>query len=273
MALVPMAATVPDLTPSGLLDFFRGLSVAVRGLGLVFSTPRLARLTWAVAGVTLLTIVGLVWGLWHAVPALVGWAWTPPATWWGKALFTLLEVLLFLLALVAGANTLPLMIAAPLMDPISLETERQVGVPVAADGSLARTVREVARAVGNALGRLVVLSLGQLLLLPLLLIPVVGGPAWTALSWTWTALWVAQAYLDVPMARHLYGLGHEVSALRRRPLLCLGFGAGVALMLWVPLLNCFFVPVAVVGGTLLFRGLVAAGNLPPPEGLAPAPEA
>jgi len=256
------AIRTPDLTRRGPLDFFRGFALPLRALGLVFSTRPLALLTFGVAFITGLTLAGLGFGLWHGVPALVDWAWTPPATWWAKAGHRALEVLVFLLAFVAGANTLPLMLAAPLMDPISVATEGLLGFPPT-EGGLRRIVREVLRAWANAIVRLLILACGQLLLLVLLLIPGVGGPIWTVLSWTWTSIWVCAAYLDVPMARHLYGFGDELAALKKRPAVCLGFGLAVALMLWVPLLNFFFVPVAIVAGTLLFRALLAAGTIAP----------
>ncbi|MBI5547036.1 MAG: EI24 domain-containing protein [Deltaproteobacteria bacterium] len=266
----PAPLRAPDLKRSGLLDPLRGFTIGLRGLGLVFSTPRLARLTSAVAAITALTLIGLAVGLWHAVPAALQWAWTPPDTWWARSLFTLLEVLSFLLLFVAGAVTLPMMLAAPLMDPISVATERLLGYEASSEGGLGRTLRETTRAVVNALLRLFVLLLGQAVLLLLLLIPGVGGPLWTVLSWLWTALWATAAYLDVPMARHLYPFSHEAAALKRRTGVCLGFGAAVALMLWVPLLNFFFVPVAIVGSTLLFRGRVASGDIPSPEAVADA---
>lgn len=261
------AVPTPDLSRAGPLDLFRGFALPLRALGLVFSTPALSRLALAVAAVTAATLIALGVALWHGAPALVDWLWPAPPTWWGRALHGLLTAIAFLLPFVAGANTLPLILAAPLMDPISIHTERLLGHDEVVEGGLGRFAQEIVRAIGNALVRLVVLALGQLLLLPLLLIPGAGGPIWTALSWTWTALWVTAAYLDVPMARHLYPFRDEARLVRRRPAVCLGFGAAVALMLWVPLLNFFFVPVAVIGGTLLFRGLLAAGAIPPP----PAP--
>lgn len=259
-----MAATVPDLTKTGPLDLVRGFSIALRGLGLVFSTPALSRLTLAVAFVTVLTLVGLVAGLWYAVPAAVGWAWTPPDTWWGASLFTLAKLLAFLLCFVAGATTLPMMLAAPLVDPISIGTERLLGAEVRSEEGVGRMAREVGRAVVNGLIRLVVLLLGQGLLLVFLLLPG-GGVVWSVLSWIWTALWLSAAHLDVPMARHLYTFEQELSVLRRRPLVCVGFGAAVTLMMYVPVLNCLFLPAAVISSTLFFRGLVAAGLLAPPK--------
>ena len=52
--------------------------------------------------------------------------------------------------------------------------------------------------------------------------------------------------------------------LRTRRALCLGFGAAVYLLMWIPILNLFFIPLAVVAGTLLFCGVRHSGDLPPP---------
>jgi CysZ protein len=68
------------------------------------------------------------------------------------------------------------------------------------------------------------------------------------------------------MARHLYPFGQVLAALRRRLTLALGFGAALYVMLWVPVLNFFLMPVAVVAGTLLYRALRQAGAVSgPPE--------
>ena len=265
-----MPAKLPDFRRAGPLDLLRGFSLPFRGMGLVFSTPKLTLLTLVVAAVTFFTLIGLLVALWHLAPGLVGMLWTEPDAWWQVALHSLLTAVVYGLLFIIGANVLPPLLVAPLMDPISVQAEKSLGFPVSEDGSLGRMVKETVRAVANAMVRLVVLLLGQALLLPLLLIPVAGAPIFTTLSWLWTALWVAVSFLDVPMARHLYSFDHEIHLLRRRLPLCLGFGAAIALMLWVPLLNSFFVPISVVSGTMLFRGLVAAGDLPAPPSEAQA---
>ena len=261
---------VPDLGRAGPSDFVRGFALPFRALSLLFATPRLLVLTLSMAALTLATLLGLGALLWRLAPALAQGAIGPSDSWWAVALRAVLTAALFVALFMLGANALPLTLAAPLMDPISLQTERAVGIPAPREEGLWRTLREILRSISNGLMRLLVLALGQALLLALLLIPGLGGPLWTALSWAWAAIWLAAAYLDVPMARYLYTLDHEVGVLKKRFWLCLGFGAAVALMLWIPLLNCFFVPVAVIGATLLFHGLVAAGALPPPSSPAPA---
>ena len=37
------------------------------------------------------------------------------------------------------------------------------------------------------------------------------------------------------------------------------FGAALYVLLWIPVLDFFLIPLAIVGGTLLYRGLEAAG--------------
>jgi CysZ protein len=46
-----------------------------------------------------------------------------------------------------------------------------------------------------------------------------------------------------------------LKAMRARPFLAMGMGATLYVVLWVPVLNCFLVPLAVVAGTLLYRSL------------------
>ena len=47
--------------------------------------------------------------------------------------------------------------------------------------------------------------------------------------------------------------------MRSRPFLCLGVGLALYFLLWIPVLNFFLVPAAVVAGTLLFRQLQGEG--------------
>ena len=51
-----------------------------------------------------------------------------------------------------------------------------------------------------------------------------------------------------------YSPGREVLAtLKKRPGATFGFGLALWLLLWLPVVNCFLMPLAVVAGTLLYR--------------------
>ena len=91
--------------------------------------------------------------------------------------------------------------------------------------------------------------------MPLNWIPVAGSVIYAVLSTLWTIWWVAAEYLSGPMARHLLPFRAVLQAMRGRPWLVMGMGATLYVVLWVPVLNCFLVPLAVVAGTLLFRAL------------------
>ena len=73
------------------------------------------------------------------------------------------------------------------------------------------------------------------------------------LSAMWAMWWVCAEYLSGPMARHLLPFKAVLKAMRARPFLAMGMGATLYVVLWVPVLNCFLVPLAVVAGTLMYR--------------------
>lgn len=262
------SSPVPDLPPrSSFSDFVQGVALLGRALGLIFRAPKLFALSALCALVTLVSLVALVWLIGHYSPQLVGALFPRPEAWYGQALWYLVLALTFVVLLVVGANTLPPLLLAPLMDPLSETTEELCGGYTSPPFTLGAFFKGLMTGVGHTLARVFFLVLGLTVLLPLHLIPGLGSVLWTVLGSLWAMIWMAGEHLAAPMTRHLYPFAEVRRMLRERRALCLGLGAGIYLMLWVPVLNTFFLPVAVVAGTLLYRGLIAAGNLPPP----PAP--
>ncbi len=247
-------------------DLLQGFSLPFTALGLVFRSKRLLGLTLLSSVVTAAALVGLLAVLSQVAPRLTNWMWTRPD---GALLMIwyLLAAVVFLLLFVVGASTLPVLLLAPLQDPISEATEAVCGGFTSPPFRMAELLRQTGAALAHTLTRIFWLLLGHVALLALNLVPAVGQLAWSIAAPVWTMAWLAAEYLDGPMTRH----GYPFSAVRRavwgRLGLCLGFGAAVYLILWVPVLNFFFIPLAVVGGTLLFRGLRASGALadPPPR--------
>jgi CysZ protein len=99
------------------------------------------------------------------------------------------------------------------------------------------------------------MGLGYLVLLPLNLIPAAGSAAWLFASTVWAAFWLTVEHLSNPMARHLTPFRQVLRVATGRLALSLGFGLSLWIVLWVPVVNCLVMPLAVVSGTLLFRGL------------------
>ncbi|MET0403306.1 MAG: EI24 domain-containing protein [Cystobacter sp.] len=249
---------------SGPADFLQGLALIGRATGLIFRTPRLLGLSLLCAAFTLAALVGLFALLWMYVPDLLGALWTRPEPWAGRILWGFVLVLLFLVLFVVGASVGVPLVLAPLQDPLSERTEERCGGPAARPTPF---LRSLILGISHTLARAFFLFLGLAVILPLNLVPGVGNMAWVVLGALWTMLWLAGEHLAAPMTRHQYPFAEVRRVMRLRWPLCLGFGAGVYVLLWLPLLNNFFLPVAVVGGTLLYRGLLAAGTIPlPPDG-------
>ena len=252
----------PELPPdSGPLDPFRGATFPVRAAQLVLRVPRLRRLAALCAAITLGVFVLWGWALWTWLPPLLERIWRHPdgaAGWLWQVTLVVGGALAWLL----GAATLPLLALAPLEDLLVEATESAVGAPPAPPVGLGRAALLAASALGRTTARVLILLVGQALLLALQLLVPAAAPLWAAAGVGLTALFACAEYLDPPVARRGGSFAEVRRVLGRRTGLALGFGLSVTLLLWVPLLNLFLVPVAVVAGTLLHRSLVSAGTLP-----------
>lgn len=88
-------------------------------------------------------------------------------------------------------------------------------------------------------------------ILLLLLVPginVIASVLWLVLGFWFLTI----EYIDYPMGNHGMSFPEQRQRLSQRPMLTLGFGAGVSLVMFVPLLNLAAMPAAVAGATLLW---------------------
>ena len=252
---------MPRSFPLGVLD---GAALPFRAVGLIARTPRLLGLSLLSAVVTSGVVVLLFITLWPLATHLAELSVTRDGTTW-SVVRTALVVLLYVVLLVSTLLTVPHLVLAPLEDPLSEATEVAVGGFTAPPFSLGAFLRGVALSASHSLLRLVFILGGVLALLPLSLVPVVGGVAYAAVSFTWSAWWAASEYTAGPGARHGLGFFAVQRLLRSGSGASLGLGAVLVVLLWIPVVNFFLVPLAVVSGTLLYRGLsTTSGNVAPP---------
>lgn len=251
----------PRLSPrSGPLDLLAGAAIPVRAGLLLLRSPRLRALSLLCAGVTLAIFVGWAVVLWHMLPGWAQLVWTPSEG-LSRGLWKIAVVIAGTLGWFLGAATLPLLALAPLQDSLVDATEAAVGAPPAPPVGPIRGLRLAVMAFGRTFVRVLVLLSGQAALMLLHAVVPAAAPLWTAAGVAWTALWICAEYLDAPMVRHQRPFRETRRVLAGRPALSLGFGLVLTVLLWVPLLNLFLVPLAVCAGTLLYRSLVSAGTL------------
>jgi CysZ protein len=246
--VMPSVSPVPALS-GGLPDFFTGLFLPFRSLALMARGKLLLLnlLCWFITGLSLLV---LVIGIWPLAERIVrhfssngGW------------LSVLGSVFVYVALLAVGAFTVPSVLLAPLQDPVSEATEERCGDFTAPAFSVERMLKSIGTSLAHTASRLAIIVIGFFVLLPINLVPGIGSVVYFVASTGWAAWWLTAEYLSGPMARHLMPFKRVLKAMRARPMVCLGFGLALYVMLWVPVLNFFLVPVAVVGGTLLFRAL------------------
>jgi CysZ protein len=240
------SSPVPQLT-GGVSDLFTGLGLPLRSLSLIFSTGPLFRLSLLASFVTALALVVIGPAAWVLTDRFAGHGV------WGAIAHGALFILLY----VIGALSIPPLLLAPLQDPISEATERRCGETPPKTPFVAGTLSSL----GYTLKRIALMLAGLVVLLPLNLVPGAGSALYAVTSTAWGAWWLTAEYLSGPMARHLLPFRAVLAAMRTRKLACLGFGCALYVLLWLPIVNFFLVPIAVVGGTLLFRALKDRGNV------------
>lgn len=233
----------------------QGFLLPFRSVRLILRSPGLMGLSAASAVVTLAILGGLVWLLATYTGTLVTWMWARPDAWYLLGPWYLLYALTFLLLLAAGASTLPSLVLAPVQDLLSERTEKLCTGVAGTPSGWRSFFKGVWLSIFHTLGRLALLLCGYALLLPLHLVPGAGSLLWTVLASAWTITILATEHLGTTMARHLRPFGDVVRSVKGRPQLALGFGSAVYIILWVPVLNVLFLPMATVGGALLFLGL------------------
>ena len=147
-------------------------------------------------------------------------------------------------------------IAAPFNDALSAAVESLHGGGQAPPFQLRVLLRDIVRSVLFEALKLAVYGAIMLgLFVFAWLVPGVGALVQTVIGGVLTALYFAIDHVDWAASRHGLSVRQRLGFVARHLGPMLGFGAGVWLLLFVPLVNLLFMPAAVAGGTLLFLDL------------------
>ena len=151
------------------------------------------------------------------------------------------------------------MIAAPFNDALSEAVECIVTGEPAPPFSFGHLLRDVARTVRLEFlkAAVYVLIVGPMLISSLF-IPIIGQVV-SIVGLLFTAVYLGVDYIDWPAARRDWSVRDRIAFVRGRLGAVVGFGLGVWVFLFIPLVNLFFMPAAVAGGTLLFLELQSKG--------------
>jgi CysZ protein len=144
-------------------------------------------------------------------------------------------------------------VASPFLDALSERVEQlETGVEPAAFrlGAAVRALGVAIVDLGWMLGLLLCVNVPIFILG--LLLPVVGTAVAAVLSFCFSALLLANEFGTLVMARQMRDFRARWRLTWQHRWLFLGFGSAVMGMLMVPILNLLLLPLAAVGGTLMY---------------------
>ncbi|MBU2549917.1 MAG: sulfate transporter CysZ [Proteobacteria bacterium] len=254
------AETRPSyLDPAARPGLFDGMLAIWRGAGFLAGHPRL--LPFALIPV-LINVVLFALFFYMSLSYFSHWldSLIPQSeTWYWIALIYLLTIIVIVLLLLIIAFTFTILaniIASPFNDALSAKTEVLAsGVDTGAPFSLVGIIKETGRTIIEELKKLLFYGVVVGLLFLLNLIPVLGQTLWGILFMLFTVIWLGLSFLDYALARHGFRFRAKLGFVRRNLFPVLGYGAGVFAGLLIPVFNLAIIPIAVVGGTLLYLEL------------------
>jgi CysZ protein len=204
----------------------------------------------------LVNIIMLGLGLGFLISFVGGWmgdvvAWLPEwmsgITWFLWLLFWLI----FGMAVFFGFNLLANFIAAPLNGLLAEKVQLHLTGQDVGEVNFGAILASIPRSIGREISKLTYYLPRILLLLVLALIPGINVIA----PWVWVlfgAWMMVIQYVDYPMDNNGVSFRKMKRSLSEQRLLHLGFGGGVSLLLMIPVVNFFVMPIAVAGATALY---------------------
>lgn len=247
----------------GAAAFFSGLAFPFKGARLVYGEHLDLIRYWIVPIViTLAALVGCIAAVFAFEGELTASIWSAPAgEGWeadlARAAHGVFEVLVtLLLVLLALLSTLVVsgIVSAPFNARLAEVIDERVTGRRAPPFALARVARDVARAIVIETTFFVV---NATLLVVSLFAPALG-PLTGFLGLAFGALYFGVSYVETPQATRDRTLRDRARFVTSHPMALLGFGTGVGLFLFVPLVNLLFMPAAVAGGVLFHAALEEA---------------
>lgn len=233
-----------------MLSTISGFLLPFKGLALIL-TPGLRRFVIIPLLLNILIFAGLAYLAGSYFEAFID-RWLPTHSWleFLRWILWLLFAAAYALAVFYGFTLLANLIAAPFNAILAARVEEKLtGVrPAGADESL---LKALGPAIAGEIGKILYFASRALPLLVLFLIP--GINILVTVAWLLFGFWfLAIEYADYPMGNHGLSPREQREQLRRRRLKSLAFGAGITVMMLIPLLQFAAMPAAVAGATRLW---------------------
>ena len=192
-----------------------------------------------------------VWFSSHQIDAWIEYFLPSWLTWLEWLLWPILAVIFFLIIFYTF-TIIANLIAAPFNALLAERIENKLkGLPMAKFEGYKSIPSLLARTFRSEAQKLLYMAKWFIALLIFSFIPVLNLVA--PFAWLIFGAWMlAIEYVDYPMGNHGFYFKDELKLLKNNKGLALGFGAGVALLTSIPIVNFFAMPIGVAGSTALW---------------------
>ncbi len=237
--------------------FFLGATYPVRGIKMI-RRRRVLALTIAPFLISLalyVLVAALLVALGGKVPDLI----VEAGSWWRSILRFLIWVAmtgLFVIVFVFTYSLTALAIAAPFYEFLSAAVERlHTGAVNEAEAGFKEMLIDIWRAVTEAVKFI-------LMALVLCVFVFIFPPVTTAVAFLLTAVLVGLEFMEGPMGRRRRTFRDKLAYARRHLWTLVGFGSLMTVAMLMPLLGAAFLPLGVIGGTMMFCDLEGCEESP-----------
>ena len=253
---------------STIADFLSGLTAPLLAARYLLARPNLWKYTLAGAIVTVALFAGFATLAVTQADTLANALWTRPETSTGTAMWWVLAIISGA-ALLGVAGVVTLVASQIVMAPLYSRLGERVEGAILEEGEFEETffgsARDELRGVGHSLLTVAVFAAVMVPIVLLNVVPFFGSVVAACFGAVVSAFVLAFEFGDNSLsrrkARWLEKLRQAVGELA----VTMGLGAGIALMMLIPVVGFFLVPVAVVAGTMVFCGLLESGRIRVPD--------
>jgi len=249
---------------NAIVRYFRGFGYLFRGWGFVFGKhPSLIKYCLFPLLINLLVFVGAAVALYFFYGDLVALIWAKPESWFSRIFWYIFYIFIFIAVMLLSYIAffvVQAILSAPFNDILSERVEQLHAGQEPPPFSWSVMFAGLGRTILHELAKI---SIYLAVMIPLLalniVVPVIGPMLFLFGGFYMTALFFGYDFMDFSMARRRWPFNKKWRLLKQNRALGLGLGSALAFALMIPVLGLLCLPMAAVGGTLLFCDLDKAG--------------
>ncbi len=193
-------------------------------------------------------------GIWLAYSQFNNWmtrmlGWLPGWLSWLEYLLWPLFAVLILIAVYYSFTIVANLIASPFNSLLAERVEQKLnGLPIPESKGYKALLGTIGKTIMSETKKIVYMLKWLPVLLIISIIPVVNFIA--PFAWAAYGAWMLSLqYTDYPMGNHELFIKEELGLLRKNRAMSLGFGGALTVLMMIPVINFFVMPVGVAGGT------------------------